>query len=202
MAVVGKRRRRRCGVPTPFLRRRGCRSSRWNTARFAASPGRAGEGLHDVEPFIGLRTGGNEAEVIAMPALGGPQTKLERGSGDALRGILGTHAQVEPSGAASSIRNGSAGAMRSLTPKAKSRARIPMLATFHSRAVAGRSMPRVSATSWPCAQVSISRPLAIESGPIGGPNHGRFSPAGIARKVAARSVRLACQRASSTDGAV
>ena len=63
-------------------------------------------------------------------------------------------------------------ASRPWARKAKSRARTPMWATWRSRAVGWRATPRASATSWPCAHVSISRAVAIDGGAIGGPNHG------------------------------
>ena len=40
------------------------------------------------------------------------------------------------------------------------------------------STPSASATSSPCAQVSMKRAVAIEVGLIGGPNHGSFWPVG------------------------
>ena len=42
--------------------------------------------------------------------------------------------------------------------------------------VGGRVTPSASATSRPCAQVSISRAVAIDAALIGGPNHGNLRP--------------------------
>ena len=44
------------------------------------------------------------------------------------------------------------------------------------RRSARAATPRASATSCPCAQVSISRAVAMVAAPIGGPNHGSLPP--------------------------
>ncbi len=75
-----------------------------------------------------------------------------------------------------------------------------MRATCRSRAVGSRSTPSASATSWPCAQVSISRPVAIEATLIGGPYQGRRTPSGCSASTRPTRSRPARQRASSSAG--
>ncbi len=55
-----------------------------------------------------------------------------------------------------------------------------MCAIERNRAVAGRFTPRASATSKPCAHVSISRAVAIDAALIGGPNQGSLRPSDTA----------------------
>ena len=52
------------------------------------------------------------------------------------------------------------------------RARRPRWATCRSRAVGRRVTPSVSAMSWPCAQVSISRAVTEDAALMGGPYQG------------------------------
>ena len=51
--------------------------------------------------------------------------------------------------------------------------------------------------SCPCAQVSISRAVAIEVALIGGPNQAIFSPAGTCFNASASSARVSRQYGSS-----
>ena len=60
--------------------------------------------------------------------------------------------------------------------------------------------PSVSATSCPCAQVSINRAVTIDAGLIGGPNHGSLVPAGTSARAAARRARPSRHHASSSTG--
>ena len=70
------------------------------------------------------------------------------------------------------------------------------------RSVCGGSMPSAPATSWPCAQVSMIRAVAIDVGLIGGPYHGIFSPSGTAASSRARSARPSRQRCISSAGGI
>lgn len=69
-----------------------------------------------------------------------------------------------------------------------------------SRAVGSRATPSASATSCPCAQVSISRAVAIEATLIGGPYQGSLAPAGWAASARCSASRPSRQRARSTAG--
>ena len=106
----------------------------------------------------------------------------------------GPQLQTSPEGATRSMRNSSAGASRPWTEWAKLRVRTPRWATWRIRSVSSTSTPRPSCTSRLCAQVSISRAVAIDVADIGGPNHGIFSPFGIATSAARRSARARRQR--------
>ena len=75
-----------------------------------------------------------------------------------------------------------------------------MCAIERSRAVAGRFTPRASATSRPCAQVSISRAVAIDAALIGGPNHGSLRPSATASSSSCSRARVRRQSASSWSG--
>src|SRR5690349_16776889 len=57
-------------------------------AGFASSARWPGEGLGDVEPFLGIATVRDQAEVGAVPALGDEQAEVERRAGDRLRRAL------------------------------------------------------------------------------------------------------------------
>ncbi len=52
---------------------------------------------------------------------------------------------------------------------------------WRSRAVGTRRASSASATSCPCAHVSMSRAETKDSAPMGGPNHGTRAPSGRAR---------------------
>ncbi len=71
-----------------------------------------------------------------------------------------------------------------------------------SRADGVAAAPRASATSRPCAQVSISRAVAIDAALIGGPNHSSLRPSATVRSAVCRSVRVRRHRASSWSGGV
>ena len=75
-----------------------------------------------------------------------------------------------------------------------------MWAIERSRAVAGRRTPRASATSRPCAQVSISRAVAIDAALIGGPNHGSLRPSATVSSSSCSRARVRRQSASSSAG--
>ena len=83
---------------------------------------------------------------------------------------------------------------------AKSRVRTPMCAIDRNRAVAGRFTPSVSATSRPCAHVSISRAVAIDAALIGGPNHGSLRPSATASSSSCRRARVWRQSVKQTFG--
>lgn len=68
---------------------------------------------------------------------------------------------------------------------------------WRSRAVGSRRTPRASATSWPCAQVSISRAVAIDGTLIGGPYQGTRVPGAAARRAASSAAWSARHPASS-----
>ena len=76
-----------------------------------------------------------------------------------------------------------------------------MWAIERNRAVAGRFAPRVSATSRPCAQVSIIRAVAIDAALIGGPNQGSLRPSGTVSSASCSCPRVRRQSASSSAGA-
>ena len=86
--------------------------------------------------------------------------------------------------------------------KAKSRVRTPRCAIGRSLAVPGTSTPRASATSRPCAHVSIRRAVAIEAGLIGGPNHCSLRPSGTSRSALCRASRVTRHSASICFGGV
>ena len=65
-----------------------------------------------------------------------------------------------------------------------------MWAIERSRAVAGRFTPSASATSRPCAHVSISRAVAIDAALIGGPNHGSLRPSATASNSSCSRARV------------
>ena len=75
-----------------------------------------------------------------------------------------------------------------------------MWATCRSRAVGPTAARRsASATSWPCAQVSMSRAVAMDAALIGGPNQGSRAPSGSAaeRPRPAPRARAASGRAAA-----
>nr|WP_233153448.1 hypothetical protein [Kineosporia sp. R_H_3] len=114
----------------------------------------------------------------------------------------GPNSQVAPSGAVSSTRIPSTGAGRPCTAKEKPVVRTASRATCRSRAVGTRVTPSASATSWPCAQVSMRRAVAIEVAAIGGPNQGSRVPSGTARSAVSSAARPVRHRASrSVPGA-
>ncbi len=76
-----------------------------------------------------------------------------------------------------------------------------MRATWRSRAVGVRATPRASATSWPCAQVSMSRAEAMEATLIAGPYQGILVPSGASRSTFSSRCRPSRQRASRASGA-
>lgn len=78
--------------------------------------------------------------------------------------------------------------------------RTPRWAIERSRSVGGRRIPRASATSNPCAQVSINRAVAIDAALIGGPNHSSLRPLGTASSAACSRLRVSRQSASSSAG--
>ena len=112
----------------------------------------------------------------------------------------GPHDHRLPSGAVRSTRNGSAGGVRPCTVKAKSRVRTPRWAIDFNRAEGGTCTPNASATSRPCAQVSMSRAVAIDGALIGGPNHSSLRPSGTVRNAACNAWRVLRQSASSWVG--
>ena len=75
-----------------------------------------------------------------------------------------------------------------------------MCATCRSRADTDGGCRSASVTSRPCAQVSISRAVAIEAALIGGPNQGSFAPSGSAASGLGERGPAARQRASSRAG--
>ena len=68
-----------------------------------------------------------------------------------------------------------------------------------SRAVGCRVMPRASTTSWPCAQYSMSRAVANDSGLIGGPYQGTFVPGGSCAKAFTIWSKPSCHRSTSSS---
>ena len=166
-------------------------------------PGRAGEGLRDVQPAVGVRRRRPCRARSArcrrwvtrrQKSSAGPVTRCAASSGP--------HVHAPPSGAVSSTRNSSAGGGRPFCRKAKSRVRTPRCATCRSRAGHRRRIGRARRRRpAPCAQVSMSRAVAIEAALIGGPNQGSRAPSGRPASCSARAVRPARQRASSRSGA-
>jgi hypothetical protein len=77
-----------------------------------------------------------------------------------------------------------------------------MWAIDRNREVGGRVTPRASATSRPCAQVSINRAVAIDAALIGGPNHGSFLPSATRPSSSCRRARVSRQSASISAGGV
>ena len=63
-----------------------------------------------------------------------------------------------------------------------------------------RATPSASATSSPCAQVSISRAVTSDEADIGGPYQGIRSPSGSSSTSCSRSARPCRQRSSSSAG--
>ncbi len=104
------------------------------------------------------------------------------------------------SGAVSSTRNSASGALSPRTAKAKSRVRTPMRAMCRSRSVGVRRTPSASATSWPCAQVSMRRAVAMEGTAIGGPYQGSRVPWGASARACHSRSRPVRQRSSSSAG--
>ena len=139
-------------------------------------------------------------EVGAVRPLGDQQAEVERGAGDALGGVLGAVrpqlARAGPVEFDAELLARAASSPR--TPKAKSRARTPMRTTCRSRSVGGRTTPSASATSWPWAQVSMSRAVAMEAADMGGPYQGKRAPVGrgAQRLVAGRRAPHASRRAA------
>lgn len=105
-----------------------------------------------------------------------------------------------PVGEVSSTRNSSSGGVSPRTPKAKSRARTPMRATCRNRSVGGRITCNASAMSWPWAQVSMSRAVAMEAPDMGGPYQGKRTPLGAELSTLCRASRPARHSASSRAG--
>ena len=71
---------------------------------------------------------------------------------------------------------------------------------WRRRCVGARLTPSASATSSPCAHVSISRAVTIEVGDMLVPYQGIFCPAGTAVSAPASADRPERQRASSAPG--
>ena len=69
------------------------------------------------------------------------------------------------------------------------------------RSVSGRSIWNVSAMSWPCAHVSMTRAERNERAPIGGPNQGTRARSSTV-SAAARSLALARRHHSSNSSGV
>ena len=106
--------------------------------------------------------------------------KSQRRAGHPLRGVLRAprprstrRARPARPGTARPAAAGRAGA------NAKSRVRTPRWATCRSRSARPTAACRARrSTSSPCAQVSMSRAVAIDAALIGGPNQGSRAPAG------------------------
>ncbi len=170
-------------------------------ARLPTGAGRAGEGLGEVEPAVGVGPGGDAGRGRRGGGAGSPAGRSRTPSR--------SRAARRPPDPTSRPRRRGRPARRAprrparaspWAPKAKSRVRTPMWATCRIRSVGASTAPRASATSRECAQVSMNRAVAIEVGLIGGPNHGILSPAGTARSASCSARRPARHRSSSAAG--
>ena len=148
--------------------------------RGALSPARprwSRERLRDRQPLRGVGADGRHVQLRPRPSLGDQHAEVLGRPGDALRGVVGAPRPRRAVRRAQLHVERFRGRESSpLMANAKSRVRTPMWAIERSRAVAGRFTPSASATSRPCAQVSISRAVAIDAALIGGPNHGSLRP--------------------------
>ena len=142
-----------------------------------------------------------DVQVRPRPSLGDQHAEVLGRTGDALGGVVGTP-RPSPSRRAHAAPRGTAppAGVSPLMENAKSRVRTPMCAIERSRAVAGRFTPSVSATSSPCAQVSISRAVAIDAALIGGPNHGSLRPSATVSSSSCSRSRVSRQSASRRSG--
>lgn len=112
----------------------------------------------------------------------------------------GPYVHNSSDGLRSSTRNSSNGVASPCTPKAKSRVRTPRRTMCRSRSVGAGASPSASATSRPCAQVSMSRAVAMEAADMGGPYQGNRAPAGAFRRASDSASRPARQSASNRSG--
>ena len=119
---------------------------------------------------------GRHVEFRPRPALRHQHAEVLGRTGDALGGVGGTPRPGRSVGREQFDEERLGGRGQPVTANAKSLVRTPMWAIDLSRAVAGRVTPSASATSRPCAQVSIRRAVAIDAALIGGPNHGSLRP--------------------------
>ncbi len=139
----------------------------------------------------------------ARPALGDQHAEVLGRTGDALRGVVRTPRPRRTVGCAQLdeerlLRRGQPVDRRTRSPGCAPRC----ARSDRSRAVAGRFTPSASATSRPCAQVSISRAVAIDAALIGGPNHGSLRPSATVSSSSCSRARVARQSASSSAGGV
>ncbi len=102
------------------------------------------------------------------------------------------HRHTSPDGPVSSTRTGVAGTSRPRTRYPCARARTAMSATCRRRSVPGRRVPRASATSLPCAQVSMIRLVIADRSDIGGPYQGSRVDGSHARAAASNARAASC----------
>ena len=181
--------------------RSGALSACPRAAGAAARPGRAGEGLGDVQPAVGVGAVGLQREVGAVRPLGDQQAEVERRPGDALRGVLGAPGPRSPSG------------RRELHPERLGRRRQPVRGVGEVAGADAECGDVPQPRRWPAGggRARRRRPGRAPRSPSAGrwPSRRRSSAArtraararrAAAASAAASSSRPARQRASSSPG--
>ena len=148
----------------------------------AAAAGRAGEGLRDVEPGVGDRTGGGQGEVAAVRAAGSPAGRSRAPARrPGLSASAGPNVHSEPSGAGQlepdRLDRGRLAVGQERVPDACGGPGARCGAAGRS---AARMTPSASAMSCPWAQVSISRAVASDGAAIAVPYQAILAPGGTA----------------------
>ena len=212
--AVGLPLSRRAGRP-PWRRRRGTARaaraapasprelevrawSRGRPQRRAAGAGQAGEALRDLEPGCAGRPGRRPARGRPVAALRDQQAEVERRPGDGVARRSPTPRATRPARSGSPARRRPAAARRARRRRSRGCARRGGRRAC-SRAVGVRATPSPSATSWPCAQYSISRAVANDVGLIGGPYQGTFVPGASVANAASIASNRSCQSARSAS---
>ena len=160
-----------------------------------------GEALGDRQPLGRALAGRLQGGVVDVAPLGDDEAEVERVALDASGGAIGPRIPGVPVGAASArpaLEPWAAGRPR--LRNEKPRVRTPRSAMCRSRPWGG-STARASATSWPCANVSISRAVANDVALIGPVIHAMRSPRLSARTAATARPASRHQERRSRAGA-